>query len=95
MSKPMYPRGPTVIISPHAHARWLERAHRRPYKPNGLKALLETMLDAKLGKGQPTMGLIVHLDLGGKVRAVLELTEMGWICKTILGKNEPDNWEVG
>ena len=95
MSKPIVYRGVTVIITPHSWSRWLERAHRRPYKKSGLKALLETMLDAKLACGQPTVGLTVFLDMKGGIRAVLELTESGWICLTVLGKGEPYFREVG
>ena len=39
--------------------------------------------------GVETTDLVVILDMGGGVRAVLELTEAGWVCRTFLGPNEP------
>ena len=95
MPKPIMPRAPTILLGDHAHGRWLTRANRRPHKLTQLRALLERQLYSRLGQGQETLGLVVFLDMGDQVRAVLELTESGWVCRTFLGENEPYEKERG
>ena len=92
--KPLTPRPPAVTVTGHAHGRWLTRANRRPHKQTALEALLRRRLYDHLRTGgiEPT-GLVVALDMGDGVRAVLELTESVWVCKTVLGKGEPHTKE--
>ena len=94
--KPLTPRPPAVTVTGHAHGRWLTRANRRPHKQTALEALLRRRLFDHLRTGgiEPT-GLVVALDMGDGVRAVLELTESGWVCRTFLGPNEPHVKGVG
>ena len=88
--KPLTPRPPAVTVTGHAHGRWLTRANRRPHKQTALEALLRRRLYDHLRTGGiETIGLVVALDMGDGVRAVLELTEAGWVCRTFLGPNEP------
>ena len=90
MSKPMYPRGPTVRISDHAWERWLERTSRWPKKRGSLAALIETMLNSRFGHGVPMEpGLACNLDMGGGVIAVLRLTDSAWVCTTVIDINIP------
>ena len=94
--KPLTPRPPAVTVTGHAHGRWLTRAKRRPHKQTALEALLRRRLYGHLRTGGiETIGLVVALDMGDGVRAVLELTESGWVCKTVLGKGEPHVKGVG
>jgi len=61
-----------------------------------LEALLRRRLYDHLRTGGiETIGLVVALDMGDGVRAVLELTEAGWVCRTVLGPNEPHVKGVG
>lgn len=85
----MKARSPTVNLTPHAFSRWCERAHRLPKTRRGLARLIETVLNNRLGGGVASVGLIVYLDMGSGVRAVLELTAQGWVALTVLGKDEP------
>lgn len=94
--KPLTPRPPTVTVTGHAHGRWMERAGRRPHKCTALEALLRRRLYDHLRTGGiETIGLVVALDMGDGVRAVLELTESGWVCRTFLGPEEPYEKERG
>jgi hypothetical protein len=91
----MMARLPTVIVTPHAQERWRQRAERRPYKSKAIGALLAQLLFSRMGPGQPVVGEWVYLDCGGDVRAVLELTAAGWVCKTVLGPEEKYEWGAG
>lgn len=84
MAKPMRPRPPDVVVSDHAHERWLERAAgRRPKKRAALAALLEMRLYNHLAGGIQARGLEVYIDMGGGLVAVLCLAEKVWVCTTI------------
>ena len=89
-------RAPAVIVTRHAHKRWLERANRPPSKPEALAAMLKDMLFNFLrNQGvQTSADLLVVLDMGEGVRALLTLENYGWRCKTILGPEEPHISEV-
>lgn len=90
MPKPIRPRAPTVIVTGHAHGRWLERAGRRPHKCTALQALVRQLMHCHMrAEGIETTDLVVILDMGGGVRAVLEMEEYGWVCRTFLGPAEP------
>jgi hypothetical protein len=93
--KPIRVRLPSVIMPDHAFERWLMRTNRKPYKQRALAAMIAHKLYERFGTGQPTIGLVIPLDLGGKIRAVLELTEAGWVCRTFLGPDEPFIKEAG
>jgi hypothetical protein len=89
MPKPVKPRAPNVIISNHAFERWLERADRRPKKKGRLAAFIENRLYNDLRSGGVELsGLSVELDLGGGIRAVLRLGDMGWVCTTVIDTKE-------
>ena len=94
--KPLTLRPPAVTVSCYAHGRWRARGSRRPHKQTALEALLRRRLYDHLRTGgiEPT-GLVVALDMGDGVRAVLELTESVWVCRTFLGPNEPHVKGVG
>ena len=90
MAKPLTPRPPAVTVTGHAHGRWIERAKRRPRKCTALQTLVRRLMHCHMRTdGVETTDLVVILDMGGGVRAVLELTEAGWVCRTFLGPNEP------
>ena len=93
MAKPMRPRAPDVVISDHAHHRWLERVNRPPKRRTALAALIETVLYARLASGVIMTGLSVTLDMGNGINAVLRLTDAAWVCTTVIDTTEPR--EVG
>jgi hypothetical protein len=88
--RPVIPRAPMVIISDHAHERWLERAKSKPKRKRYLTALVKRVLYAHLcSKGVATEDLTIALDLGGGIRAVLRLDEGVWVCITVIrGKDD-------
>jgi len=97
MPRPIQPRLPPVIISDHAFGRWLLRGQgREPKTKNGLAALITMLLYNHLRAGGVEIkNLGLELDLGGPLRAVLRLGELGWICTTIRDISEPREEKVG
>lgn len=90
MPKPIRPKPPYVIVSPHAWDRWRERSKSsRVRKKTALTIILKRMLFERLRtEGIETLGLAVELDMGGGLRAVLRLGDMGWICTTVMDVRE-------
>jgi hypothetical protein len=84
--KPLRPKAPYVIVTSHAWDRFRERAvSSQIKKKTTLTILLKSRLFDRLRtEGAETLGLAVELDLGGGIRAVLRLGDMGWICTTIM-----------
>lgn len=95
MPRPIHPRMPPIIVSDHAYQRWLIRGGgREPKKKTGLAALIGMLLYGRLRAGGiETRELAVELDLGGPLRAILRLGELGWICTTVRDVSEP--WPKG
>jgi hypothetical protein len=77
-----------VIVSNHAYGRYVERIG--PIKPGAMAHLVRTCLASQLRLGKEAKGAAVEVFLNENVRAVVEPDIQGyWICKTLLGENEP------